>query len=234
LVALGARLRAPYLLQQASYTLELARAEGEALAQLLAAGFVDKVAKSREAVAQAFEDKTISAADAKLSTGSQNSAARAVKVWGRKAVARANAAIRAGVVLPDEMTRPLNARTVPASIAQAQRLLSLLGEHTQAMDAVGAPTKPLIDEGRGLCEALIAADGAQEMSRASSMPAAVANFYARKGELYTGLKILNDAGHELYAHDPQSASRFNLSLLYRRHVAGAPEPESTPPAPASP
>jgi len=51
-------------------------------------------------------------------------------------------------VLPDDMTRPLNARTVLAAIAQAKRLLGLLGEHALAMDAVEAPTQPLVDEGR--------------------------------------------------------------------------------------
>jgi hypothetical protein len=172
--------------------------------------------------------------DAALATGTQNTAARALKLWGRGAVARASAAIRAGALIPDNMTNPLNARAVPAAIAQAQRLLSLLGEQVQAMDAVGAPTQPLIDEGRKLLDALIAADSTQEVTCASSLPAVVANFYARKTELYTGLKILNDAGHEIYAHDPQSSSRFNLSLLYRRHIAGAAEPGPTPPAPVPP
>jgi hypothetical protein len=194
----------------------------------------DKLAAVRDAVAQAFEDKTIRAAEAKLATGAQNTAARSLKLWGRKAVARAQAAIRSGALIPDDMTHPLNARTVPAAIAQSRRLLSLLGEHAPMMDAVGAPTQPLIDEGRKLCDALAAADSTQELTRASALPAAVANFYARKGELYTGLKIINDAGHELYAHDPQSASRYNLSILYRRHVAGDTGPDPTPPAPTPP
>ena len=116
-----------------------------------------------------------------------------------------------GVLIPDEMTRPLDARAVPAAIAQA-----------------------LIDEGRKLCDALIAADGSQEVARASSLPKVVADFYARKAELYVGLKIINDAGHELYAHDPASSSRFNLSLLYRRGVSGTAAPAPTPPTPAPP
>jgi hypothetical protein len=60
----------------------------------------------------------------------------------------------------------------------------------------------------------------------------VANFYARKAELYIGLKIINDAGHELYAHDAASSSRFNLSLLYRRGVSGTSAPAPTPPSPS--
>jgi hypothetical protein len=229
LVVAGVHLRAPQLLQQANYTIALARGEGDALATRMAPGFVDRVDAVYSKVAKAFEDKTVSAADAKMATGTQNSAARALRVWGRGAVARASAAIRTGVLIPDEMTHPLNARAVPAAIAQAQRLLSLLGQHAQTMDKVGAPTQPLIDEGRALCEALIAADRSQEIARASALPKAVADFYALKAELYTGLKMINDAGHELYASNPLSSSQFNLSLLHRRHVAGTTEP--TPPAP---
>lgn len=127
LVAVGERFRAPYLLQQANYTIELARTEGEQLAKILAPGFLDKLSKIRDAVAQAFEDKAVGAADAKLATGTQNTAARSLKLWGRKAVARANAAMRAGALIPDEMIHTLNARSVPATITQARKLLCLLG-----------------------------------------------------------------------------------------------------------
>jgi hypothetical protein len=126
---------------------------------------------------------------------------------------------------------------VPALIEQAQRKLSLLGQHAPAMDKVGAPTQPLIDEGRALCEALIAADRSQEVKRASSLPKAVADFYALKAELYFGLKMINDAGHELYRSDPARSSRFNLSLLYRRNVSSTAAPETAAPAeppPAAP
>jgi hypothetical protein len=63
----------------------LAQSEGDPLAKILAPGFLDKVSKIRDAVAQAFEDKTNRAAEAKLATGTQNTAARSMKLWGRKA-----------------------------------------------------------------------------------------------------------------------------------------------------
>jgi hypothetical protein len=231
LVAMGARLRAPYLLQQANYAIELARSEGERLAKVTAPGLVDKVAKVRDKVTQAFEDKTVKAAESKLATEAEGSAMRSLKEWGRRAVARSSAAVRAGALISEAMRQAPSARTVPAWVAQAQRMLSLLGEHAPAMDKVGAPTQSLVDEGRRLLDALIAADGNQELTRASEMPAAVSTFYARKAELYLGLKMLNDAGHELHAHDPQSSSRFNLSLLYRRRVAGTTAPQPSPPSP---
>jgi hypothetical protein len=231
LVAMGVALRAASLLQQASFSIEQARAEGEPLAKKMAPGFVDKVAAARAAVAQAFEDKTVRTAEAKLATGTQNMAMRDLKLWSRGTVARAKAAIRMGALIPDEIANPVNARALPAAIAQAQRLLGLLSQHAQVMDAVGAPTQPLIEEGRKLLDALIAADSAQELARSSSLPTVLADFYAKKAELYLGLKIINDAGHELYAHDPQQSSRFNLSLLYRRYIPGTTTPAPQAPAP---
>jgi len=53
---------------------------------------------------------------------------------------------------------------------------------------------PLRGQGGALCEALIAADRSQEVTRASALPKAVADFYVLKAELYTGLKMINDAG----------------------------------------
>ena len=44
------------------------------------------------------------------------------------------------------------------------------------------------------------------------------------GELYTALKIINEAGHELHAKDPEASARFNLSILYRRGPSSAPSP----------
>jgi hypothetical protein len=240
LVEIGRNVRAPQLLQQAGYTIPLAQSYGDALAKLMAPGLIDNVIKARDSLAATYEDKTVMAAEAKLATGSQNMAMHLVKDWGKQAVARADAALLAGATLPKQLTEIPNARTVPARIAQAQRLLGLLTEHAATMDKVGAPTAPLVEQGRALCEALIAADSNQEHARAAKLPMTVANFYARKGELYIGLKMINQAGHEMFAHDPASSSRFNLSLLYSRYVSGsgtaqAPEPATTPavPAPAS-
>jgi hypothetical protein len=239
LVEIGRDKRAPQLLQQAGYTIPLAQSYGDALAKLMAPGLLDKVIKARDGLAAAFEDKTIMTAEAKLATGSQNMAMRSVKEWGKRAVARAEAAILAGAILPTQLTEIPNARAVPARVAQAQRLLGLLAEHAATMDKVGAPTTPLVEEGRALCDALLAADGSQEHARAAKLPIAVAGFYARKAELYIGLKMINQAGHELFAHDPASSSRFNLSLLYSRYVSGQgtaqpTAPELTPTAPTGP
>ena len=66
------------------------------------------------------------------------------------------------------------------------------------------------------------------------MPAAVTAFCAKKGELYTMLKVINNAGHELYAHNLAEAAKFNMSILHRRGPqAAAAEPVPPAPTPAS-
>jgi hypothetical protein len=234
LVEMGRNIREPQLLQQAGYTIPLAQSYGEPLAKLMAPGLVDKAIKARDSLVATLEDKTVMAAAAKLATGSQNTASRSVKEWGIRVVARVEAAVLAGANLPTKLTEIPNARTVPARIAQAQQLLGLLTEHAATMDKVGAPTAPLIEEGRALCEALIAADSNQEHARAAKLPISVANLCARKAELYIALKMINQAGHEMFAHDPASSSRFNLSLLNSRYVSGSGTAQPTPPVTALP
>jgi hypothetical protein len=234
LVRMGLRLRSAYLLAQASLTIPQARAVGEPLAKLMRPGLIDMVDKLRASVAKAFEDKSVMSEEAKLSTESQHAAMRSVKEWSRKAVARANAVLLSGATLPEQMALIPDARSVPARTGQVQRLLGLLVQHAATMDKVGVPTQPLIDEGRLVLDELIAADSGQELKRGSALPASVANFYARKAELYIGLKMINEAAHELYAHDPLSSSRFNMSLLYRKgSVAAAPSATSVTPSPSA-
>ena len=64
------------------------------------------------------------------------------------------------------------------------------------------------------------------------MPNAVTAFSLKKAELYNALKIINNAGHELYAHNLAEAAKFNLTILHRRGPQAA-APEPTPPAPAA-
>ena len=88
------------------------------------------------------------------------------------------------------------------------------------MDKIGMPVQTNIDEGRKIFQALQEADSTQERARSADMPAAVSAFNAKKGELYDMLKVINNAGHELYASNPAEAGKFNMSILHRH----APQP----------
>jgi len=228
LAGVGGRYRASYLIPQAGYTLGIAIADGDALAALLPPGFLDEVARLRDDLDKARQDKAAIAAEAKQATTAQNQQLHALKVWHRKVANRARRLARAGGSVPAELVLIGSNQTVPAILDQTSRVLGLLAENAAALATVGPAVEPLIEQGRTLYQGLDQADTTQEKVRASELPASVVSFYAKKGELYTGLKIINDAGHELHAHDPQAAARYNLSILYRRSGQGAGLPAPAP------
>jgi len=231
LAAIGARHRAAHLVQQAGYTLGIAALAGTPLAGLLPANFLAEAARVRDDVDKLRQDKTAMTAEARQATGTQNSAVREVKDWRRTVVSRCLRAVHAGLAMPDELTQMGNQRTVPDVLEALSKTIRLLKENAAALATIGPDVAPLIESGSKLYQALDQADNTQEQTRSAQLPAAAIAFNAKKGELYAALKIINEAGHELFTKDPEASARYNLSLLYRRgHAAAAPEP--TPPAPA--
>jgi hypothetical protein len=234
LTKLGVRFRASYLLQQAGYTLGIAAADGTPLAALLPQGYLDEVGVARDDVVKASQDKANVASESKQATSTQEALVRAAKVWRRKAAKRAQRALRQGANIPEELTHVGRAQSVPVLLGQVGKALALLSSHASAIDAAGPPTQPLIDEGTALRDALQQADARQEQARLSELPASVRAFYAKKGELYTGLKVINDAGHELHAQDAQTAAKYNLAILHRHAAKTTGEPAPTPAPTAAP
>jgi hypothetical protein len=212
---MGAHYRASYLVQQAGYTLGIAAADGAALSALLPPNYLDQVTQARNDVDRARQDKVNMEAESKQATNAQNTQVRAAKVWLRKAVKRSQRAQRQGATIAAELTQIGRTQTVPAILQQVSKVLALLASHIAELDSLGPPTQPLIDEGQQLYNTLQQVDADQERTRAAALPASVVAFCTRKGELYLGLKVINDAGHELHAHDPQAAAKYNLSILHR-------------------
>jgi hypothetical protein len=215
-ITIGMRFRAPYLVQQAGYTLGIAAAEGEPLAALCPAGHLVKTTQLRDDVDKATQDKTVRAAEAKQTTVTQNEHMRAATVWIRKVGKRCQSALQLGITLPPELTRTSSPTTVPGMLEQMNKTLALLGQHSAAMDSLGPATAPLIEQGRTLMQTLQQADTAQEQARAFDLPASVATFYAKKGELYTALKIINNAGHANHHPGAAPVTSFHWGTGRRR------------------
>jgi hypothetical protein len=226
LVALGARHRADRLATQAGYTLGLADEAGEALAGLLEPGFVEHVRGALQRVQAASADRAVIEAESKDATAAQNEALREAKLWRRKLVARGTRARRAGARVPDGLTGITRASTVAAVLKQVGDMLGLASE---CRDRLGPGIEPLLEQGRALHAALAAADATQEQTRLAALPDKVREHFAAKGELYLGLKIINDAARELHADDAVAAARFNLKILYRKAPA-AKDAAAAPPA----
>ncbi|MBI4727587.1 hypothetical protein HY768_10300 [candidate division TA06 bacterium] len=224
LIAIGSRYRADYLAEQAGYTMGIADAEGAALTVLLPKGYLPEVKAAGEQVTNAMKDKALLQAETKDATRSQNDALRRAKIWRRKASRRALRARRMGEKIPDGLIRISQARNVPAIAGQLEAMTKLLESVLKKMP--GTDTAKLLAEGKAIATVLKTADAEQEVKRLQALPNAVKEFYRLKGILYVGLKVINDAGLELYADDPAKAGKFNLSILYRKAAARKPKAEA--------
>lgn len=229
--AVGLRFRGAYLIQQAGYTLELAARVGKALTDKIPPNFLEHTAALCEQLGQAMQDKTVRVAEARRATATQNQLQRDGKIWVRVVGKRCRSGMELGVHLPSELGKLSSPPSAPGLLEQMTKTLGLLARHAADMEKVGMPVQTNIAEGQKIFQALQLAESIQERTRASDMPAAVTAFNAKKGELYGALKIINNAGHELYANDPAGASKFNMSILHRRPAKPS-EPVS--PVPASP
>lgn len=218
LVRIGAGLRAAYLTRQAGYTLGIAHDEGDALAALLDAGYADEVAAANAEVTRAMGDRELADAEAKTLTSQQDRKVREAKVWRRKLAKRAARRRRMGFEIPDELATVGRASGVPELMEQLTTKTATFALSLEAMG--GASAQALLDEGKRIHDELGSADAAQETARLSSLPKKVQDFYAAKGLLYTGLKVINDAGQELHSDDAASAGRYNLKILHRHAGTG--------------
>ncbi|MFI5142470.1 MAG: hypothetical protein ACHQQS_01050 [Thermoanaerobaculales bacterium] len=228
LIALGARHRAGYLREQAGYTVGVAAAEGQPLADLLPAGYLDEVKAVCDALMAAGQDKALMAAEAKESTNANHAVTADAKVWRRKVARRASRARRLGKQIPDALLHVPQAKNGPALATDVTEKLKLLQAH-QA-DMPGAGIDALLEDGQALLAALQSSDAQKELKRFADLPGSVQAFYRQKGLLYVGLKVINDAAQELHAGDTVAAARYNMGILYRnsKHRKPAPAPQPTP------
>lgn len=183
--------------------------------------------RALDAVNVARQDKALMVAESGEATQGQNRAVRAAKVWRRKVSMRCSSAVRRGKSIPAGLLRVSQARTQPELAAQVVEMTRLFEAslpllHGQGLDA-------LLAEGKALALALQSTDATQEVKRLKELPDAVKDFWAEKGMLYVGLKMIHDAGHEPHAASAADSSRYNLSILHRHGGKPGGEP---PPAEA--
>ena len=221
IIEIGRRVMTDFLAEQGGYTLGIAAAEGEALTDLLPEGFIDYAQGLRDQVNLSRKDKTLMAEESKDATSVQNDAASRAKVWRRRAVRRATRATRFGHSKPDGLLKIGNVSTLAGLTGQLKEMTALYEKHLAKMP--GKDPTVLLDEGKAILSLLSTADADQDVKRLRDLPGALRRFYELKGLLYFAIKAINDAGHELYADDATSASRFNLHILYRRGTRRKPE-----------
>lgn len=227
LVRYGIRYRTRYLLEQARYTLKLAGGETPPLE--LPGGYLSRIERAIAALEATRDDREMAAVESKLATLRQNSFVAEGKVWRRKVATRARRAARLGASIPPELLTIGQARSVPKLLDSMGTMLRLLKELELEMSCAG-DVGPLLEEGRRIHDALAEADAEQELKRLQELPARVRDLYRMRGELYVGLKVVNDAGRERHIRDPHRASRYNLSILHRRGARHGEPEEAVEPA----
>lgn len=225
LIAIGARHRLGNLLEQAAYTVALARSDGDPLVALLPAGYLDELGSVVTALEGARQDRTLSQEEAKEATRMHHGAFADTKVWRRKVNSLAVRATRLGEEMPSGLLQVSRARTSPELGVQLLDMLGMLEKNKDRMP--GASAEALLAEGKALAATFTTADADKELLRHSELPASVQKFYEQKGLLYLGLKAVNDAGHELHAGDPASAGRYSMGILHRKGHA-RPQPAAAP------
>jgi hypothetical protein len=213
LIEVGSRFRANYLVDQAGYTLGIAALDGKPVYELLPDGFREEVEAAVEKVDAARKDKALMKAESEEATDVQNEAFRQAKVWRRKVAKRAKNAAEMGKSIPDGLLKISHARTIPALQGQLTEMVKLFEANLGNLH--GANLDKLLEEGKKLEVDLRKKDAAQEVKRLKELPDSVKEFYRQKGLLYTGLKMINNAGHELWSADAALAARYSLDILNR-------------------
>lgn len=225
LVEVGSRFRANYLLDQAGYTLGLAALDGAPLYELLPDGFKGEVEAAVGKVDAARKDKALMKAESMEATEVQNESFKQAKVWRRKVAKRAKNAAEMGKSMPDGLLKISHARTVPALQGQIAEMVKLLEANLGNLH--GANLDKLLEEGKKLEGDLRMKDVTQEVKRLKELPDSVREFYCQKGILYTGLKMVNNAGHELWSADATLAAKYHMDILNRH---GGNKKADAPPA----
>ncbi|MBN2351310.1 MAG: hypothetical protein JXD23_01990 [Spirochaetales bacterium] len=213
-IELGIRHKAGYLLEQAGYTLALAKLDGEPLYELLPDNYIQEFTAAIDQVRDSLKDRALAAEESKSSTQAVNEAVRAAKIWRRKVNNRADRAARMGKQIPAALITAEGVKGVPGVITQLDKMVKLLEANVSSLS--GAGLRSLIDEGKDLSDGLKAVDASQEVKRLRELSEKVHEFHYQKGLVYIAIKVINGAGRELHVHDPAAATKYNLSILNRR------------------
>lgn len=135
LLEAGWRYRGGNLVEQAGYTLELARSLGPQFEAALPEGLLRETENVRDRVAQALRDRGVTAAEARDSTRVQNDTLRRVREWMRKKSALGRMAARSGAAVPEPLsTIGPSVRSVPKAMEALERDLGLLGSNAKLFE----------------------------------------------------------------------------------------------------
>jgi hypothetical protein len=220
LLGLGARFRGVHLVEQATYTLELASQDEMALDRLLPAGYVDEVRRVVKSVLSAMSFPDVAAGEAREVAEASSRELRAARSWRRRVARRAIRARALGRDVPDVLSRVSEVDSAAAIATQVSSMVTWM--ETNAALLPGGDIQSLAKEGKALAMKLGNGKTSELATRLAQLSATDQRFCEEKGALFVGLRVINDAAHELHAGNRESASRYDLSILRQRIASGRP------------
>jgi hypothetical protein len=212
-VEIGARNKAGNLLEQAGYTLGLAKLDGDDLAELMEPGYLDEAEEAYDKVRSAYQDRVLSAEESKGSTHEVNKTVQEAKLWRKRVNLRAKNAARMGRDVPAPLLSTDGIKGVPGVVTQLNAMVKLIEANPKLLP--GGKVPEIVNKGKTLAATLAAVDSKQEIKRLAELSEKVREFYFQKGLLLTAVKVINAAGRELHHRDPAAASKYNVSILNR-------------------
>jgi hypothetical protein len=225
LVALGARFHAARLVEQANRTLELASQDGRALDRLLPVGYVEEVRRVVKSLLGAIAFPAVAAGEAREVAESSSRELCSARSWRRKVARRAVRARALGRDVPDCLARVSEVDSGPAVATQLTTMVAWMEADPALLP--GDDIDSLTKEGKALAARLGHGRMTEQSDRLARLPATDQRFCEEKGALFVGLRVINDAAHELHARDHGSSSRYNLSILGGRIVSERLKPLGT-------
>ncbi|MCE9582458.1 MAG: hypothetical protein K8T20_08200 [Planctomycetes bacterium] len=215
----GRRMLTESLLEQAGYTMELARSEAALLAPFgVTKATLDSAKELCGKISAGREDRAVASIDSQSSAAAQNEAFAKAKTWLRRAVLLGKAAYDGDHHIVDEFTKGGDpGSSVKKLTGRLKDVLGALKTDKKRAAAFGI-TDAFLKTGADLLATLESTDATQETKHAN-LPKGTEQLYLNKARLYFILKQINRLGGAAHIEDRTLAERYNLDILYRRGTA---------------
>jgi len=215
LVTRGSTVKTKNLIEQASYTVKLAK---EDTAALQGAGLTTPYLSDFETLLQEvinLAGKQESSKDnISLNVADVNKKLTEAREWIKKAKLKAKRTFRLNrVALNDFFNESTINRSVSNVIVSMIKLIELNKKYNAELSThLGGET--FAAEGERILKELQEINSSKERTK-KSMPLSSSELYHKQGLLYFKIKDINDMGQEIYISDQVKARQYNMEILNR-------------------
>lgn len=216
ITARGSNIKTRNLIEQAGYTLKLAKEDKVILAD---AGLTDQDLTEADALLKEVTTmegtQEISKDGISISVDSVDDKVTEAKDWVNNARLKAKRTFRHNKTVLDDFydTGGPVKRSVPRIIAAMIKLIDLNRKYSAELaKQKGGEAYAVL--GEEILKKLQDTDSDKERTK-KAVPEATQNLYLKQGQLYYKLKDINDSGQEAFTGNRLKASQYNMEILHR-------------------